>query len=302
MQPGKKINSSGTPDAEIRINEALVYALLKEQHPDLIHLPLHFEQAGWDNVIFRLGEQMLVRLPRRKAATMLIEHEQTWLPLLMEGLPLAIPAPYRIGKPNSAYPWRWSILPWLPGVPADEEAPDADQAKIFAAFLKALHKHPPSDAPLNPARSVPLHQRALVVEERIQRLKVKTDLITKKIEDTWSIGLSAPLDVQKKWIHGDLHAQNVLVENGQITGIIDWGDITAGDIATDLAAIWMIFPNQDARRAAISAYINVSEATWQRAKGWAILFAALLLDTGLINNPRHAAMGEKIFHRIAEDE
>jgi aminoglycoside phosphotransferase (APT) family kinase protein len=139
-----------------------------------------------------------------------------------------------------------------------------------------------------------------VVEERLDRLASKTDLITPQIKRIWQLALDAPLDAPPTWLHGDLHPRNVLVEHGIITGIIDWGDITAGDCATDLASIWMLFAEPQARREALAAYDNLSEATLRRAKGWAVLFGAVLLETGLIDTPRHAAIGERALRRVAE--
>jgi aminoglycoside phosphotransferase (APT) family kinase protein len=301
MRPEEKSIPTGTPISELEIDAALVYNLLEEQHPELTHLPIHLVDAGWDNTIFRLGEHLSVRLPRRKAAATLIENEQTWLPFLADRLPIPVPTPYRIGKPARGYPWRWSVLPWLPGVAADQQEPHVNQAKLFASFLKALHVPAPLNAPLNLVRGVPLNQRAASIEERMQRLEGKTNLITPEIKNTWNKALNAPIDVQATWLHGDLHARNVLVENGVIVGIIDWGDITSGDIATDIASIWMLFGEQNARQQAIAEYANISDATLQRAKGWAIIFGVLLLDTGLVDNPRHAVMGEKTLRRVSED-
>jgi aminoglycoside phosphotransferase (APT) family kinase protein len=209
--------------------------------------------------------------------------------------------PYRLGEPAPGYPWRWSVLPWLVGVAADQEAPQANQAKRLASFLRSLHHPAPANAPHNPGRGVPLQQRAEAIAERMQRLEAKTNLITAKLKTIWHQALDAPIDSQATWLHGDLHPRNILVENGVITGVIDWGDITSGDVATDLAAIWMLFADQTARQQAIAEY-GASAATWQRAKGWAILFGVLLLDTGLVDHPRHAAMGEKTLRRVAEDE
>ncbi|WP_416673546.1 aminoglycoside phosphotransferase family protein [Egbenema bharatensis] len=287
----------GTPTSEIEINAALVHSLLAAQHPDLAHLPLHPVDAGWDNAIFRLGDQLSVRLPRRKVAAPLIEHEQTWLPQL-PNLPIPIPIPDRQGNPGQDYPWKWSILPWLAGVTADQQEPHPDQAQQFAAFLRSLHVPAPRNAPSNPFRGVPLHQRASAVEERIQRLEQKTNLITPAIKRTWKHALDAAMDVKATWIHGDLHPCNVLVDNGVITGVIDWGDITAGDCATDLAAIWMLFSDSKVRQQVTVEY-NASEATLQRARGWAILFGVVLLDTGLVDNPRYAAIGERTLQRIS---
>lgn len=301
MSSEEKSSSIGTPVTELEIDATLVYSLLEDQHPDLAHLPIHLVDAGWDNAMFRLGDQLSVRLPRRKVAATLIENEQTWLPLLADQLPIPVPTPYRIGKPTQDYPWRWSVLPWLAGKAADQEEPHATQVKLFASFLRSLHVSAPFNAPHNAFRGVPLNHRAASVEERMQRLKTKTNLITQEIRNTWNMALNMPVDVQAKWLHGDLHARNVLVQNGVITGIIDWGDITSGDIATDLASIWMLFSDQNARQQAIAEYADVSEATLKRAKGWAILFGVMLLDTGLIDHPRHALMGERILRRVSDD-
>ena len=298
----KKSSLIGTPISELEIDAALVYSLLEEQHPDLIHLPIHLVDTGWDNVIFRLGNKLSVRLPRRKVAAKLIENEQTWLPLLADRLPIPIPTPYRIGLPAQNYPWRWSVLPWLAGVTADREEPNVDRAKLFALFLRSLHMPAPLNAPKNAVRGVPLSQRAVSVEERMLRLEKKTNLITPKIRKIWHKALNTPIDVRDKWLHGDLHPRNILIQNGAISGIIDWGDITSGDIATDLASIWMLFGDRNARQQVIAEYGNISDATRLRALGWAILFSVVLIDTGLIDNPRHQAIGERTLHRISEDE
>lgn len=293
-------NSIGTPTAELEIDVDLVHRLLLEQHPDLARLPIQLVDAGWDNTMFRLGDRLVVRLPRRKLAATLIEHEQTWLPLIADRLPIAVPTPERIGLPADGYPWRWSVLPWLPGITADLAAPHPDLAQLFASFLRSLHVPAPSNAPQNAFRGVPLIQRAADVTQRMQRLKPKIDSIAPEIWEIWNLAVKTPIDVPPTWLHGDLHARNVLVDNGQISGIIDWGDITSGDIATDLAAIWMLFADRTARQQAICAYA-ISEATLQRAKGWAILFGVVLLDTGLVDNPQHADMGEKTLRRVAAD-
>jgi aminoglycoside phosphotransferase (APT) family kinase protein len=250
--------------------------------------------------MFRLGEHLAVRLPRRAVAAPLIVHEQIWLPRVAGQLTFPVPAPYRIGIPARGYPWRWSVVPWLPGVPADQRAPDAAQARPFAGFLRSLHRPAPPDAPANPVRGVPLQQREAAVEARMRRLASQTNLLTPQILHTWQVALNAPLDTTPTWLHGDLHSRNVLVEHGAITGIIDWGDITAGDNATDLASIWMLFAESRARQEALAAYAPLSEETLQRAKGWAVLFGVMLLDSGLVDNPRNAAIGAQTLRRVAE--
>ena len=299
MKSDKKLGAIGTPKLEIEIDIALVSSLLK-QHPDLEHLPIQLLDSGWDNVMYRLGDKLSIRLPRRQAAAKLIEHEQTWLPQIADRLTIPVPVPYRIGQPIANYPWRWSIVPWISGVTADREPPNISQAKLLASFLRSLHLPAPSDAPFNPVRGVPLKERSDTIEERMQRLENKTDLITNKIKNIWNEALNTPIDVEAKWLHGDFHPGNILVKDGAIVGIIDWGDITSGDVATDLASIWMLFKNRDVRQNAIARY-SMSEQTLQRAKGWAIYFSVTLLDVGLIDNPQQAKIGERTLRSVAED-
>nr|WP_255604569.1 aminoglycoside phosphotransferase family protein [Oscillochloris sp. ZM17-4] len=283
------------------IDQELVAGLLAEQHPDLAGLPLRALDAGWDNAMFGLGERLAVRLPRRAAAAPLIIHEQRWLPRLAPQLTLPVPAPARVGLPGRGYPWRWSVVPWLAGDAADQREPDAGQARPFAAFLRSLHTPAPAAAPANPVRGVPLSQRADAVAARMRGMAGRADLLTPQVRRLWDDALGAPLDVSPTWLHGDLHPRNVLVAGGAVSGVIDWGDITAGDRATDLAAVWMLFADPRARAEALAAYGDLSDATLRRARGWAVLFGVTLLATGLVDHPRHALIGERTLRRVAED-
>jgi aminoglycoside phosphotransferase (APT) family kinase protein len=290
----------GTPSAEVEIDALLVLQLLAEQHPDLQDLPIQFVDAGWDNAIFRLGDRLAVRLPRRAIAARLLENEQHWLPQLAKQLPIPIPMPDRIGLPTSLYPWHWSIIPWLPGQTGDIIQLNTAHAQQLALFLKALHVAAPDNAPKNPFRGVPLSQRVNMLNERMQRVEAQTAMIAPTIGSLWQQAVDAPMDVEPTWIHGDLHPRNILADKDSITGVIDWGDLTVGDRATDLATLWCLFPNQHLRQQAIDAYGELSEATLSRAKGWAILFGVVLLDSGLVNHSQHAEIGRKILHCVAQ--
>ena len=290
----------GTPAAEIEIDEPLARQLLAAQHPDLADLPIASIASGWDNQLLRLGDKLVLRFPRRKVAAQLMLNEQRWLPQLKERLPLAIPAPVRIGTAQFHYPWAWSVTPWIEGQTADLSPPDSNQGEPLAAFFEALHKPAPADAPHNPYRSTPLSERADGFADRLAKLRGKTDLIDRRVHALWSDALAAAVDTSPTWIHGDLHPRNVLIEKGRLTGVIDWGDLARGDRAVDLAAVWLLLPDLESRKRAVAECGSVSEATWCRARGWALLFAVILLSSGLVDDARMAAIGERTLYRLWE--
>lgn len=169
------------------------------------------------------------------------------MPHLAKQVPIPIPAPVCVGAPGCGYPWFWSIVPWIEAESADGAMLGVDQAVRLADFLRALHVKAPDEAPFNSVRGVPLQNRATSVEERFRRLTERNIPIAWPIRATWESALQAKKDAYPTWIHGDLHPRNVLIHEGKITGIIDWGDVSSGDRATDLAAVWMLFSDRIAR-------------------------------------------------------
>jgi aminoglycoside phosphotransferase (APT) family kinase protein len=300
MMPTIQTPSAGTPAAEIEIEADLARRLLAEQHPDLADLAITPVASGWDNAMFRLGADLALRLPRRKIAARLMLHEQRWLPMLADRLPLAVPAPVRIGVPQADYPWPWSVAPWIEGETADLSPPDADQGEVLAAFFQALHEPAPNDAPHNPYRGVPLATRAGTFETTMAALSGRLGPIEASIRAIWADASAAPNDTPPTWIHGDPHPRNLLVVDGRIIAAIDWGDVAQGDRASDLSAIWMLLPDETARRRAIGALPSVTDATWRRARGWAALYGVILLNAGLANDPRMTAIAEATFARLFE--
>jgi aminoglycoside phosphotransferase (APT) family kinase protein len=290
----------GTPAAEIEVDERLARRLLAAQHPDLADLSIVSIASGWDNHLLRLGDKLALRFPRRKLAAQLILNEQRWLPHLQDGLPLAIPAPVRIGVAQFDYPFAWSVTPWIEGQTADLLPPDSNQGEPLAAFFAALHKPAPPDAPRNTYRGVPLSERAVAFADRLSKLQGKTDLIDRRVHALWNDALSAANDTAPTWIHGDLHPRNVLVVQGRLAGVIDWGDLARGDRAADLAAVWLLLPQLESRRRALAACGSVPDATWRRARGWALLFAVILLSSGLVDDARMAAIAERTIKRLWE--
>ena len=294
-------DAPGRPEAEVTIDEPLIRGLLQEQHPDIAGLEIRIMDSGWDNVMARLGDGLALRLPRRQAAEQLLLNEQRWLPILAPLLPLPIPVPVRLGTKTTDYPFPWSVQNWLPGEAADLHPPDKDQAPVLARFLRAVHKAPPEDAPRNSFRDGPLALKRPDTEKRLDDLAGTTSLDTPQLRVLWQEALEAQIDVPKTWIAGDVHARNVLVDRGKLSAFIDWGDLCAGDCATDLASIWALFGDREARREAIGTY-DMSGRTLARARGWAVFFGAILLHSGLNDTPRHAEMGRRTLERLIEGE
>jgi len=271
------------PAAEVDLSVRLVQELLAEQHPDLAHLPIELLTNGWDNAIFRLGGSLAVRMPRRQMGARVLLNEQRWLPVLAPRLPLPVPAPVRFGQPGHGYPWAWSVVPLLPGEPAAGTATfdQRDAAVAVGGFLGALHVPAPADAPANPVRGVPLAERASTFSDN---LRILGGLDRATVLQVWDAALAAPRwDRAPVWLHGDPHPANILVHEGRVSSVIDFGDITAGDPATDLSVAWMLLPVEqhgtfrEAYRQACGAASAISEPLWLRARGWALNFALVFL-------------------------
>jgi aminoglycoside phosphotransferase (APT) family kinase protein len=277
------------PAAEVAVDEALVRALLASQFPAWADVPLAPLAFGWDNAVLRLGDELLVRLPRREAAAELVEHEQRWLPVLAPTLPLPVPAPVAVGRPGCGYPWSWSVVPWLPGVVA-ESAGSFDLAGAAVAlgqFVLALGSvDAPADAPVNPYRGVPLADRAEVTSERMSVLGVGAD-----VRAAWRELVAVPAwSGRPRWLHGDLHPANLLVDGGRLSAVIDFGDVCAGDPATDLAVAWMLFP--EAEREVFRRVVAPDDDTWARGRGWALSLALAILASSA-DNPLMAGIGRR---------
>ncbi|MFI5916875.1 aminoglycoside phosphotransferase family protein [Dactylosporangium sp. NPDC051541] len=287
---------AGLPAAEIEIDEDLVRALLRAQHPDLAELRLILTAIGWDNVTYRLGDRLAVRLPRIRAGSELLRHEQTWLPVLAGRLPIRVPVPERLGEPEGEmFPWRWSVVPWIPGRSAEHALPDPTQAATFGRFLAALHHPAPDDFPRNDWRGI----RLTNVTDRVDRQlhDVADEVPLAALRDHWQTALAARPDPLITCIHGDLHPKNVVVDNGRLAAVLDWGDMTAGDPATDVAAAWMLFP-VPAHPYLWKAYGTIPPSTMDRAKGWAVFFGLTLLEAGLAGDGPFEAIGRATLERL----
>lgn len=284
------------PDAEVGIDEDLVRALLRAQHPDLSELPLAAAPGGWDNAMWRLGDALAVRLPRREIGAICAHGEHVWLPELAPALGVPVPAPVRLGDPGEGYPWAWSIVPWLAGEPAEGRPLTAGGAQALGRALFALHVPAPPQAPVSPYRSVPLTER----EDPLPALAVLSGgAVPRPLRRVWARALEAEAvapAAQRVWIHGDLHARNLLVAaGGGLAGIIDWGDVGAGDPAVDLSAMWTVLdPAQHGPFCA--GYGPVDGPLLARARGWALAFGAIF--AALQDDPGAAALGRRTLARL----
>jgi aminoglycoside phosphotransferase (APT) family kinase protein len=256
---------------ELEIDEALVRRLLGEQFPQWDDLPLlRIEPGGTVNAIFRLGDELSVRLARREGPTEPGGKEFDWLPRLAPSLPVEIPVPVAQGHPTGDYPWFWEIHTWVEGetVPVEDLDP-IDAARDLASLVGALQQLSPAGAP--PGRGIPLADR----DEEIRYWLARFDGDPALTEE-WERALAAPpWHGRPVWHHGDLDARNWLVRAGRISGVIDWGSMGVGDPACDVMVAWKL--HSSAARDAFREALPTDDATWERARGWALSQAVAAL-------------------------
>ena len=291
------------PAAEIRIDEDLVRDLLSLQMPDLGGLEVTQGPSGWDNTIFRVGPQFAARLPRRQLGADLVAAEQRWLPELAGRLPLPIAAPLRFGTPQDGYPWSWSLVPWIEGeIAASAPLRDRGAAAIsIGTFCASLHTAAPADAPTSACRGIPLSGRVAAYESRLPMVADLVDIAA--VNGAWQRCLAAPEFLGAPvWLHGDLHPGNVIVRDGVIAGVIDFGDICGGDPATDFAIAFMMFDAADREvfREAAGASTGIDDGTWMRARGWALALGIMhLLHSA--DGPHHEKIGRHAIAAVLDD-
>lgn len=298
--------SSGKMHAdEVDVDIALVRRLLAEQFPHWADLPITpVRSAGTDNALFRLGDDMSARLPRIEAAIAQVEKEQYWLPRLAPHLPLAIPVPLARGKPGEGYPWQWSVYRWLKGENATvAPVSDLDQAaRDLADFIPTLHKIDSAGGPLpgehNFFRGVPLAMRD--AETRAAIVSLQGMLDTGALTAAWEAALEAPAWKESPvWIHGDLQPLNLLVHQGRLNAVIDFGGLGVGDPACDLQVAWN-FLSADARNMFRDA-LEVDDVTWARGRGWALSVGLIALPYYLDTNPVLAGVARRAIEEVLAD-
>jgi aminoglycoside phosphotransferase (APT) family kinase protein len=261
------------PD-DVATDALLVRRLLEEQFPHWADRPLEpVAETGTDNALYRLGPELVVRLPRRERPALTLEKETRWLPRLAPLLPLAVPLPVGTGEPAGGYPFPWAVYRWLPGETASRAhvADEGRLARDLAHFVAALQRIDPADGPPpgqhNFFRGVPLAGREAATRAAIESLRGTVDIGAATA--AWERALDAP-EWQRPpvWIHGDLDAQHLLVARGRLSAVIDFGGLGVGDPATDVMVAWKVL-SKGAREVFRSA-LSVDDATWARGRGWAL--------------------------------
>jgi len=256
---------------EIEIDAALVRSLLADQFQEWSDLPLSLvEPMGTDNAIYRLGDSLSVRLPRREGPTDPGSKEFEWLPRLAPMLPVELPVPVAQGRPAALYPWFWEVHTWVDGETVPVTEIDGIQAaRDLAALIGSMRQLDPAGAPQG--RGIPLAERDPEFRYWLERFD--GDPV---VNAEWERALAAPpWEGEPVWHHGDLDARNWLVRDGRISGVIDWGAMGIGDPACDVMVAWKLHSAE--ARDAFHEALTVDDATWERARGWAVSQAVAIL-------------------------
>jgi len=278
---------------EINSAPELVRALITEQFPQWADLPIErVDSSGTDNAMFRLGDELAVRLPRRPFVAAALRKELHWPAVLAPQLPVEVPAPVAVGEPAADFPFPWAVLRWIDGgnpVVGALVEPEA-LALDLAEFVQALRKIDPTGGPAQ-HRGVPLGSPGRDVPTREAISQLHDDIDADAALVLWERAIALPEPPGVFWSHGDLSPGNVLVRNGRLSAVIDFGGVGIGDPTVDLVVAWNLLPA--GARDVFRAALDVDDETWERGRAWAMSIALIQLpyyrDTnpGLSANSRH---------------
>ena len=293
-----------TRPGRVHIDAALVRRLVAAQFPRWADLPVRpVEHDGWDNTTFRLGEDMSVRLPSAAPYAPQVEKEHRWLPKLAPLLPLPIPTPLAKGVPTVDYPFPWSVYRWLEGEPATVGTirDTSEFATALALFLTALYRIDPAGGP-SPGRHNFFRGGSLEVydaETRQAIAALQGEIDAGAAGDVWEAALATTWLGPPVPFHGDVAAGNLLVRDGSLVAVIDFGTSGVGDPSCDLAIAWTLLEGEG--RAAFRAVIGLDDATWARGRGWALWKALITLAGNVETNPPEAEMARRVIESVLAD-
>jgi aminoglycoside phosphotransferase (APT) family kinase protein len=286
------------------ITPALASRLVASQFPRWADLPIRdVDFKGHDNITFRLGDHLSVRLPSGDSYAPQVDKEHRWLPVLAGYLPLRIPEPIARGVPGCGYPWPWSVYRWLDGEPA-ATTPVSDLAGLatdLAGFLNALYQVDTSGGPAAGYDTcyfgVPLVHWDSQTRHSIAALDGQID--TKLVTGVWETALVATRHNPGVWFHGDVAPGNLLVSRGRLSAVIDFGVTGVGDPACDTAIAWTFFSGESRRT--YKSLLSVDEAAWSRGRGWALWKALITLVRVLYDDPGAAAQSRHVIQEVLAD-
>jgi aminoglycoside phosphotransferase (APT) family kinase protein len=285
----------------ISVDAEQVRRLVGEQFPRWAGLPVQpVANGGWDNWTFHLGADMVVRLPSASEYALAVGKEHRWLPVLAPRLPLPIPVPLAKGEPGAGYPYAWSVYPWLGGEPAsaDRIADPVRLAVDLAGFLTALRSIDPADGPRpgkhNWFRGGTLRTYDGEVENALAKLDGYVD--AGLACEIWKSALDARWDGVESWFHGDVAAGNLLLSDGQLAAVIDFGTCGIGDPACDLAIAWTLLTAEGRR--AFRGRLSAGKAEWARGRGWALWKTLATCARTLGDDAGNAASARRILGEI----
>ncbi len=302
--PTVRTSSADEPAGGPTIDASLVARLIATQFPAWSRHPIRpVEPGGWDNRTFRLGSDMLVRLPSRACYVEQVAKEQAWLPRLAAHVPLPIPVPLARGNPDDGYPWPWSVYRWLEGETATPER-IGDTSRLagdLARFLAALQRIDPTGGPTpgehNFFRGGPLSTYDAETRAAIALLRGRID--TAAATETWEAALDATWRGASVWLHGDVAESNLLVTEGVLSAVIDFGGCGVGDPSCDLAIAWTLFSGES--REAFRAALPADPGSWARGRGWALWKALITLAEHADRDPRRSGQARHVIDGVCEE-
>jgi len=292
------------PDDVTNIDASLVTTLIASQFPRWSDLPIAAVRFdGWDNRTFRYGEVLPMRHPSAAGYSGQVDKEHRWLPVLAPLLPLPIPAPLALGAPGAGYPWKWSVYRWIDGTIASHARIDDlhDFAKSLGDFLAALQQIDSSDGPppgpQNCFRGGPL--KTYDAETRRSIVALAGRIGTEAATDVWDAAMASTWEGSPVWFHGDMASGNLIVDDGRLSAVIDFGCSGVGDPACDLTIAWTFLAGGS--REAFRAVVPADEGSWTRGRGWALWKALIQLVEHIDSNPAEAARARQVIDEVLAD-
>lgn len=292
------------PDGRAGIDAALVRRLIAAQFPRWSDLPVTpVPVDGWDNRTYRLGEDLTVRLPTAAGYVPAVAKENEWLPRLAPALPVDVPRVLGEGVPGEGYPFPWSVRAWLPGETADPGRIDdmPGFAIAVAGFIRALQACDAAGGPVAGEHSWYRGASPAHYDEETRRCLATLDgrVDTAAAAAVWDAALATDWHAAPVWFHGDVAAGNLLVQDGKLTAVIDFGTSGVGDPACDLVIAWTMFAGDS--RETFRRAVGQDAGTWARARGWVLWKALLGLAGSLDTDPDQAALNQRVIDEVLAD-